>query len=158
MSAANLCTRRSAHRLQQAASNPPQQCIAPEAAGATDRGSLLAYAAFFTISPNLPMTTPPRADFGLTASLQGAAQTRLTRSAASILIKGEPGWGKELFAQSIHNFSARKKGPLWPLTARPCPNICWKASFLAMKKALLPAHARAASRACLDWLTVDAVS
>ncbi|WP_214481813.1 sigma 54-interacting transcriptional regulator [Bacillus sp. SM2101] len=36
---------------------------------------------------------------------------RLSLSSSTVLIQGESGTGKEFFAQSIHNFSKRKKGP-----------------------------------------------
>ncbi|MFR5732752.1 MAG: sigma 54-interacting transcriptional regulator [Clostridium sp.] len=39
-------------------------------------------------------------------------------SDSNILICGETGTGKELFAQSIHNSSPRKTIPLWRSTAR----------------------------------------
>ena len=48
---------------------------------------------------------------------------RYAHSSASILIEGETGSGKELFAQSIHNFSDRRKGP-----------------FVAVNCAALPEH------------------
>ena len=36
---------------------------------------------------------------------------KLAKSDYSILITGESGSGKEMFAQSIHNASERRKGP-----------------------------------------------
>ena len=52
-----------------------------------------------------------------------AEAKRYAHSAASILIEGETGSGKELFAQSIHNFSERRRGP-----------------FVAVNCAALPEH------------------
>lgn len=43
-------------------------------------------------------------------NLKHLGQT-IARSDASVLIQGESGTGKELFAQAIHNASARKNGP-----------------------------------------------
>ena len=38
---------------------------------------------------------------------------KFAKSDATILLQGETGTGKELFAQSIHNASRRQKGLLW---------------------------------------------
>lgn len=43
------------------------------------------------------------------------------KSSASILIEGETGSGKELFVQSIHNLSDRKKGPFVALNCAALP-------------------------------------
>ncbi len=46
---------------------------------------------------------------------------RYTRSDAAILITGESGTGKELFAQSIHNESARRDGPFVAINCAALP-------------------------------------
>ncbi|WP_157833549.1 sigma 54-interacting transcriptional regulator [Desulfotruncus alcoholivorax] len=46
---------------------------------------------------------------------------KYTRSDAAILITGESGTGKELFAQSIHNESARRNGPFVAINCAALP-------------------------------------
>lgn len=46
---------------------------------------------------------------------------RYARSEANIIIVGETGTGKELFAQSIHNASARKNGPFVAINCAALP-------------------------------------
>lgn len=46
---------------------------------------------------------------------------KYTRSDAAILITGESGTGKELFAQSIHNESARRNGPFIAINCAALP-------------------------------------
>lgn len=57
-----------------------------------------------------------------------AQARRYAASEANVMILGETGTGKELFAQSIHNASQRKNGPFVATTARLCRRICWRAS------------------------------
>ncbi len=46
---------------------------------------------------------------------------RYAKSATTILIEGETGSGKELFAQSIHNVSSRKEGPFVAINCAALP-------------------------------------
>ncbi|KLU62187.1 limonene hydroxylase [Peptococcaceae bacterium CEB3] len=46
---------------------------------------------------------------------------RVARSGSTVLLEGESGTGKELFAQAIHNFSARKNGPFVVINCAAIP-------------------------------------
>ena len=62
---------------------------------------------------------------------------KVSDARTTILIEGESGTGKELVAQAIHDNSPWGTPPLCASIARPWHRLCWKASFLAMKKGLL---------------------
>lgn len=76
---------------------------------------------------------------------------QMARSDAAVMITGESGTGKEMFAQGIHNESARKIITLWPSTARPYRTACWKARCSGMRKAPLPVRKKAVRRGILNW-------
>lgn len=50
-----------------------------------------------------------------------ARARHMAQSPAAILLYGETGTGKELFAKAIHEASAQADGPLWQSTAAHCP-------------------------------------
>lgn len=70
---------------------------------------------------------------------------------STIMLYGESGVGKELFAQSIHNDSKRRNYPLLQLTVRRFLNRCWRASCLAMRKVHLPELARRGKQVFSKW-------
>ena len=73
---------------------------------------------------------------------------RVARSNAAVLITGESGSGKEVIARAIHHFSPRSKQSWVDLNCAALPEIFWKASSSATKKAPSAAPNRA-SKGCL---------
>ena len=65
--------------------------------------------------------------------LKSMAQTE-----SPILLIGETGTGKEIFAHAVHLASSRRDGPFVAINVAAMPENLWKASFLAMRKVLLP--------------------
>ena len=72
----------------------------------------------------------------ITSCLELLAQA--AGSEANVLITGETGTGKELFAKAIHSNSSRAKKILWSLTARRFPRRLLKAFFLGTREVLSP--------------------
>lgn len=62
----------------------------------------------------------------------------VAQSDVSVLINGQSGTGKEVFAQAIHNASPRSQNLSLPLTAVRCRNNCWNQNCLVMRAVLLP--------------------
>lgn len=60
---------------------------------------------------------------GKSASIQGTLQIikKLAKADRTVLILGENGTGKELFAHSIHELSSRKNGPFLPVNLASLP-------------------------------------
>lgn len=59
---------------------------------------------------------------------------------ATVLIYGESGVGKELFAQGIHEASLRKEQPFIPINCGAIPEALLKVNFSAMKRVFTGAH------------------
>lgn len=83
---------------------------------------------------------------------------RYAAASSNILIVGETGTGKELFAQGIHNASQRRNGRSWPSTARPCPKTCSKASCSATWRARSRGRRGAARWGFSNWPTTGRCS
>ena len=59
-------------------------------------------------------------------------------NSSTVLLQAESGTGKEVFAQAIHNSSARANGPLWPSTVRRYRGTWWAANCSVTPRSLLP--------------------
>ena len=68
----------------------------------------------------------------LRAALQGVAQVAATD--ATVLILGETGTGKELFAQAIHDRSARRDGPLVKVNCAAIPATLIESEFFGHER------------------------
>ena len=73
---------------------------------------------------------------GDSAALQSALSQvqRLARSNASVLLRGESGTGKELFAQVIHESSARRAGPFVKLNCAALPESVLESELFGHEK------------------------
>ena len=60
---------------------------------------------------------------------------RMAYTESPVLLIGETGTGKELFANAVHLASRREKGPFVAINCGLCRKICWKASFSGMRRA-----------------------
>ena len=69
---------------------------------------------------------------------------------STVLLQAESGTGKEVFAQAIHNISARSNGPFVAINCAALPRNWWAANHSAMWKGLYRCQARGA-RASSNW-------
>jgi transcriptional regulator with GAF, ATPase, and Fis domain len=68
----------------------------------------------------------------LRAALEGVAQVAAT--GATVLLLGETGTGKELFAQAIHDRSARREGPLVKVNCAAIPATLIESEFFGHER------------------------
>ena len=69
---------------------------------------------------------------GLKAALEGAK--KVARSNSPVLILGETGTGKELFAKMIHGMSPRKNGPFVAVNCAAITETLWEAEMFGHTK------------------------
>ena len=78
---------------------------------------------------------------------------RVARKDFPVLITGETGTGKELFAQAIHRESSRRKKPIISINCASIPSDC-----LDMMRVHLPEPRRAARSVSFSWQTAERFS
>lgn len=59
---------------------------------------------------------------------------KMARSESRVMILGETGTGKELFAQSIHNYSSRAKGPFIAINCSAIPDTLLESTLFGTTK------------------------
>jgi PAS domain S-box-containing protein len=59
---------------------------------------------------------------------------KIARTRSNVLIEGESGTGKELFAQSIHNFSSRSRGPFVAINCASLPRELIESELFGYEK------------------------
>lgn len=64
----------------------------------------------------------------------------VAQSDVSVLINGQSGTGKEIFAQAIHNASPRSSKPFIAINRARCRNSYWSPNCLATRAGRLPAR------------------
>jgi len=60
--------------------------------------------------------------------------SRISKSSISVLLLGESGVGKELFARTIHKFSNFKEGPFVPVNCSAIPDTLFESEFFGYLK------------------------
>lgn len=83
---------------------------------------------------------------------------RYAAASSNILIVGETGTGKELFAQGIHNASQRRNGPFVAINCAALPKTCSKASCSATWRARSRGRRGAARWGFSNWPTTGRCS
>ena len=81
--------------------------------------------------------------------------TKVAKTDANILITGENGTGKEMFAQSIIMTASAGGCPLWLLIVLLFRNSFWKASCSVMYRGLLQERTGTERRDFLSWPTKE---
>ena len=76
---------------------------------------------------------------------------RYSRVDSNVLIVGETGTGKELFAHSIHRESRRSAEPFVALNCAALPENLLESELLDMSREHFPGRLKTARRACLNW-------
>ena len=67
---------------------------------------------------------------------------RISPTDANVLLLGETGTGKEVFANAIHAGSNVQKNLLWQLIAVLFRGNCWKANYLVIRPGLTPVRSK----------------